>query len=44
MVSLSRYVIVVGFSIHNQGVFSPQYDADVLPVPIMWWAASGGFA
>ena len=28
MVSLSRYVVVVGFSIHNQGVFLPQYNAD----------------
>ena len=44
MVSLGRYVVVVGFSIHNQGVFLPQYNADFLPVPIMWWAASGGFA
>ena len=44
MVSLSRYVVVDGFSIHNQGVFLPQYNADFLPVPIMWWAASGGFA
>ena len=44
MVSLGRYVVVDGFSIHNQGVFLPQYNADFLPVPIMWWAASGGFA
>ena len=28
MVSLSRYVVVVGFSIHNQGVFLSQYNAD----------------
>ena len=28
MVSLSRYVVVDGFSIHNQGVFLPQYNAD----------------
>ena len=28
VVSLSRYVVVVGFSIHNQGVFLPQYNAD----------------
>ena len=37
-------VILSVVSIHNQGVFLPQYSADFLPVPIMWWAASGGFA
>ena len=33
MVSLSRYVVLGGFSIHNQGFFLHQYNADFFLLP-----------
>ena len=41
MVSLSRYVVLGGFSIHNQGFFFASIQCRLFSASIMWWPASG---